>query len=631
MRNRSNAKAYILPLLTGILLLGMTGCNNTRTTDSRGTLPRVTTSKDSFAYIDRLNRLAMEKYEQSIDSTFHYIQLATDILQRIDYPKGKADLENNLGVFYDTKGNTSLALRYYNAAHGLYRQLKDTSNIVQTLMNIAMVYVETGNTTKSVASYNRAVDIGQHLKNDSILGLLYYNYLLQYPDHFSKDATNYYFTKIKSIAQKYGDQRVLVALDQLIADRKIDAGDSKEGLSLLSQTIQGALGLNFNYAAMDMMADIGDRFSLIHPDSALQYYTQAYQLAKEKNYNIYIKIFARKLYDFFKAQHNKEEALRYSDTLLELIAQQSILDNASGIDYVDYALKEKELEAARQRSAYNGRLALLTGIICILAIITLILLWYSRKRARKNHKVLRMQYEQAEAAKEALNKLNRNYDKLLKIVAHDLRNPIGVIYTLSTLLKKQDIDPQSEELVSMIHMAADNSKELIGKLLNTDFDRQLILEKTAVNLDELLKISVQLLRYRAAEKDQELLYKGTKNLVVHIDKNKIIRVIDNLVVNAIKFSPEKSSISVTLKKEVNKILISVKDKGIGIPDSIQDKIFNPFTSAKRPGTRGETPFGLGLYMSREIIEAHGGRLYLNTAFRPGAEFIIELTADHQPQ
>ena len=584
------------------------------------------------AYIDQMNRLAMEKYEQSIDSTFHYIQLATAALRDVDYPKGRADLDNNLGTFYDAKGNPTLALRYFNTGHGIYHEIGDSSNMVQTFMNMAMVYVETGNTDKGLSAYQKAIQVGKHLKQDSIMSLLYYNFLLQYPDQFSKDSTTFYFGKIRTIAEKYKDTRVLTALDQLMADRQIDQGNIETGFPQLKQTIIKALSGGLNFAAMDMLIDLADRLKDSDREQSLIYYNQGYRLSQEKNYNLYFKIFARKLYNFYKEQGDQEQALQYSDTLLNLIDRQIQLANNSGVDYVDYALKEKELEKATQKSSYNGRLAMLIGLVCLLALIMLIYVWQSRRKARNNQKILRLQFEQAEAAKNALNQLNHNYDKLIKIIAHDLRNPIGVIFSISALLQQEPFARETAELVNMIHMAADSSKELINKLLETDFDRQLHLNKEPLNLDDIISMSIQLLRYRASEKNQALLYKGSKNLMACIDKNLFIRVIDNLVINAVKFSSEKSTIAVSLHKEGDTLIIKVKDSGIGIPESIRDKIFAPFTSAKRPGTRGEVPFGLGLYLSREIIEAQGGILYLspddlpNVKSKTGSLFVIELPA-----
>jgi tetratricopeptide (TPR) repeat protein len=99
---------------------------------------------DSLRYVDALNRLATLLYEKNIDSTFYYTRHAREISERLQYDKGKADALNNLGIFFDIKGNLQLALRYYDEAYAGYTRQQDTANRVQTLMNIAMVYKEIG-------------------------------------------------------------------------------------------------------------------------------------------------------------------------------------------------------------------------------------------------------------------------------------------------------------------------------------------------------------------------------------------------------------------------------------------------------------------------------------------------------
>jgi signal transduction histidine kinase len=99
---------------------------------------------------------------------------------------------------------------------------------------------------------------------------------------------------------------------------------------------------------------------------------------------------------------------------------------------------------------------------------------------------------------------------------------------------------------------------------------------------------------------------------------------NNLVVNAIKFSPEGSTIHIESKQIEDKLLISVNDAGLGIPDDIRNKIFDPFTSARRTGTQGEQPFGLGLYISKQIIEAHNGRIWFESTPGNGTTFYVEL-------
>ncbi|MDB5230884.1 MAG: hypothetical protein JWN76_1689 [Chitinophagaceae bacterium] len=111
---------------------------------------------------------------------------------------------------------------------------------------------------------------------------------------------------------------------------------------------------------------------------------------------------------------------------------------------------------------------------------------------------------------------------------------------------------------------------------------------------------------------------------VEIDKEKIWRVISNLVVNAIKFSPRGACINVSVTRNGKRTIITVSDQGIGIPENIRMQVFDMFTEAKRPGTSGEKSFGLGLFISRQIVQAHKGRLWFESAENKGTNFYIEL-------
>jgi tetratricopeptide (TPR) repeat protein len=166
-------------------------------TTIKESLPQI---NDSLRYVDALNRLAMLLYEKNIDSTFYYTTQAREIADRLQYDKGRADALNNLGIFFDIKGNLQLALRYYDEAYAGYTRLRDSANRVQTLMNIAMVYKEIGKDQRAIQRFNAALDLGEKLSKDSIMSLAIYNYLLQYPAQFSRDSMSYYINKAKHIA-----------------------------------------------------------------------------------------------------------------------------------------------------------------------------------------------------------------------------------------------------------------------------------------------------------------------------------------------------------------------------------------------------------------------------------------------
>ena len=109
-----------------------------------------------------------------------------------------------------------------------------------------------------------------------------------------------------------------------------------------------------------------------------------------------------------------------------------------------------------------------------------------------------------------------------------------------------------------------------------------------------------------------------------ISREKIWRVISNLISNAIKFSAKGSVISVSIKDLKSDVEIAVKDQGIGIPEGMQTKVFNMFTEAKRPGTAGEKSFGMGLSISKQIIDNHDGKIWLESKSGKGSTFYIRL-------
>jgi len=149
--------------------------------------------------------------------------------------------------------------------------------------------------------------------------------------------------------------------------------------------------------------------------------------------------------------------------------------------------------------------------------------------------------------------------------------------------------------------------------------------KELADINLLATNSVELLRFKAAEKGQQIILElsGMAEELM-ISREKIWRVISNLISNAIKFSPRGSSIKVKITDFDNEVEISVKDSGIGIPDEIKYKVFNMFTEAKRTGTAGEKSFGLGLSICRQIIENHQGKIWFTSEDKGGTTFFVRL-------
>jgi signal transduction histidine kinase len=194
------------------------------------------------------------------------------------------------------------------------------------------------------------------------------------------------------------------------------------------------------------------------------------------------------------------------------------------------------------------------------------------------------------------------------------------------MLMEEGLDNEQKELLQLIKDATGNSLELIREILEaTGAKPGQVLQKEDVDINTLVSNSIELLRYKAAEKEQIIVFKPLpESETLLLSREKMWRVLSNLISNSIKFSQRGTKIEVTVEHRDSDILISVKDHGIGIPKELKDSVFNIFTQAKRPGTIGEPSFGLGLSISKQIVESHGGEIWFESVAGKGTTFYILL-------
>ena len=582
--------------------------------------------KDSSRYVDALNRVAMLLYEKNVDSTFYYTKKARKISDRLGYDRGEADALNNLGIVFDIKGNLQLALRYYDQAYDGYTALHDSANCVEALMNIAMVYKEMGKDQRGIQHFRLALGIGSKLRKDSIMALAIYDYVLEYPAQFARDSMNYYIAKAKGIATKYKDERTLVGIDQLVADNMIAHGNREQGLALLERTIATAVGKKLFYESMDIVIDMGDQLSASDPERAAGYYRQGLATAVKNGFLIYSQMMARKLFDFYTARGDSLMAAGYSRQLVKLYDDQEKLENGSGIDYLDYALKDQQVKSLQLRSNYETALLVVAAIAVLLATSIIIVIRHNLKRIKELNGQVTDRNEQMTMALGALEQSQADNTRMMKIAAHDLRNPIGGIYSVaSMMLDEEERSEEDRVALELIKASSQNSLELVSDLLQVQFKTE-ALQKEPIDIGELLQYCVSLLLNKAEAKGQQINLHA-ETFTVPASREKLWRVISNLLANAIKFSPQGGLIDVKMEHDAHRVLIAIKDNGIGIPADMRNKIFDLFTEAKRPGTAGEQPFGLGLAISKQIVEAHGGKIWFESNQGKGTTFFVELPID----
>lgn len=283
----------------------------------------------------------------------------------------------------------------------------------------------------------------------------------------------------------------------------------------------------------------------------------------------------------------------------------------------------------------QNRIYLWVSILLIVMALTIIgSVYFNYRRGRKNIKLLSLLNQEAGEQKDKLEftmselqKSNAGKDRILKAVAHDLRNPIGGIYMLArTLMEDYPHGEEESNVLNMIEKSAQNSLQLINDLLEIDMKEDTIqLKKHPVEVNDFARQVVAIMNLNADKKSQyiQLILLKTP-LIVNLDKDKIERVLNNLLSNAIKFSPAGANIILELQKKDEAVVFIVKDKGIGIPLEMQPELFNTFTGAMRKGTAGERSFGLGLSICKQIVESHSGRIWISSIPGEGTDCFVEL-------
>ena len=212
-------------------------------------------------------------------------------------------------------------------------------------------------------------------------------------------------------------------------------------------------------------------------------------------------------------------------------------------------------------------------------------------------------------------------------MAHDLRNPLNNIEALSTMmLMEEEVQKSVKEEVEMVLDSAKQAKTIINDLLEViqESNQSTLLPREEINLPSFLDQIVRTWQMNLSSERKISFQTVTSPVYAMVNPSKFLRVIDNLIGNALKFSPYHAPVHIVLETEGTQALITVRDFGIGIPQQLKDKLFDQFSKAGRSGLRGEKSIGLGLHICKQIIEQHQGHILVHSEENKGSSFVVSI-------
>ena len=253
-------------------------------------------------------------------------------------------------------------------------------------------------------------------------------------------------------------------------------------------------------------------------------------------------------------------------------------------------------------------------------------------RLRDTERLARAEAETAQRLlteqNERLREADRLKDEFVALISHDLRTPLTSITGYVELALEEDLN---DELRGFLQVVARNAERLLGLVNDLLFVARLqagdmSMEPDDVELADVVREAVTAIEPRAAAKAITLTCVLDAVPSVHADRGRLQQVLDNLVSNALKFTPEGGAVHVSLTQQNGSVRLEVADSGIGIGADDQRRLFQRFFRAENAVERQVPGTGLGLYISRAIAEAHEGSLSVQSELGRGSTFRLELPA-----
>ena len=573
--------------------------------------------------------LRSSQYELALEQAHEALLLLADEDDR----RGEAQARHKLGNIYGDMGEYARALEQYEKSLHIFEEIGDKSGQGTSLNSFGGIYIAFGEYSTALEYYIRSLELkeevgdiagqGMILNNTGIIytllgeyekALEYYLYSLSICEQLSdrtgeaKTLNNlgYIYNLMGSYTQALARYQASLSIFEEIGDWK-EQGNTLTNIGMIHQAL-GDLSQAEHYFrhSLDMNAQMGESRTLGDALKALgelfltkgevaqavEYLQRALTQAQELQAKSQLSKIHRALATAYEQLGNYQEAY---------------------LHYKKYHLLESEVgnEQARQKIK-NMEIA------------------REVDSARKEAEIQRLTNVDLAGKNARLEELHREKNEFLGIVAHDMKNPLTSIIMAASLVKRYHDRITNKDLMKQmekIEQTAERMKEIVGHLLdiNAIESGEMHFQRQVVDPGKVAWHVVEDYKQRAALKhiDIQLDY-PVRNLQLLTDKKALMAILENLISNAVKYSPPHRQVTVRILRQGTMIRCEVQDEGPGLSTTDQQQLFQKFRRLSARPTGGEDSTGLGLSVVKRMVESLRGRVWCTSELGSGATFIAEL-------
>jgi signal transduction histidine kinase/DNA-binding response OmpR family regulator len=527
-----------------------------------------------------------KKYEIALTYLLKALELSK--YKNIDF---EAAILNVIGNLYLEQKNDRLALEYTLKSLKISQSINLSIEMSRSYKNLGEIYMQQGKFMEAIKSFTSSftIDCGDNPKEEfhsSIIGIGDIYSKLNIPEKALE-----YYTKSLKLAE--------------------------ESQAFKEQAISNLR--------------IGNFFRTQSTNSSEKYYLKAIEMALKSNEKPIILAIADTLSSFSKNKHNFNEAFEYH--VLARRMSDSIHKNEQDAITTEWETrfeseklinenKAKKEELAKQKLLKNGAI-LISGLLIVLGFIVFI----NYRRKKRDNQLLAFQKEEIEKISIQLHEADQAKLRFFTNISHELRTPLTLIISPLAKLMKNEKGAETQHDYSIILNSARKLQEMISQLLDiAKIDKAaLILDLKLHDFNEQVQVIAKMFHSLAEEKEIDFEVSCfSEKLEFDFDAKRMEQIINNLLSNAFKFTPQKGKIAITTNQENESVIFKIFNTGIGIPSESLEKVFERFYQTDTTLTRNFNGSGIGLALAKELAELHNGKI--SVASEPGkwTEFTLKM-------
>ncbi|MBL0146311.1 MAG: tetratricopeptide repeat-containing sensor histidine kinase [Chitinophagaceae bacterium] len=537
------------------------------------------------------------------------------------------------GFCYRIKDNFDNSLDNYLKAVKLYEKNNVVTKIGPAYINVADVYSDLKKFDKALEYYNKAETIILNQKDSFELSHLYFAKGIVFDKQGKFDTSIQYFTKAYNIGKILKNDMVITNSLSTIGIAHKNQGHIKTALNCYDTILSiyqkrntnpdlwASLYINYGeaYAKGNDFTNAKAAF-----EKSLDYAKQAGTIDIEmSNYKSLSALYETKsdykneVY-FLKKYHDLKDSLYNNDTKNKVTQLEA-----------DYQIEKKNAQIAKSEAATNKQKNQRNFFILLAGGAALLLMGLSffYKKIKTQNTLLTDKNVLINKQKDELQTLNHVKDRLFSIISHDLRNPLVTLRSYLTLSDNVALQPeQKEKFKKQTLQAVSQTGDMLDNLLTW---ANMQIKNTApqivsVDIEDCVDDAILTAKAQAEQKGIQF-NKSITTANAFGDTNILQIALRNLITNAVKYSNENSTITISSYTNKANKFISVKDEGIGMSKEKTEELLHN-NAESTLGTQGEKGSGLGLFLVQELLNKINGKLFIESAPGKGSNFIIELPA-----